>query len=184
MKLFPGLVVAAGAVLLAGCASTPTKVDTGQIRAATFDFVDGGVKPGPGYADNRGRVHGVIQDAITKNLAARGVKRVTTGADVTVAYLVILGNNVSTRAINDYFGYRDDVWALHEKAQAAYTSTGNPNSFEAGTLLIDIIENTGFKVRARNYATRQLLRNPSEDVQAARIQEVVDAVLRDVRIGP
>jgi hypothetical protein len=184
MKLFAGLVVAAGAVLSAGCSSTPTKVDTGHIRAATFNFVDGGVKPAPTYTDNRERVHALIQEAITKNLAARGVKRVTTSADVTVAYLVILGDNVSTRAINDYFGYRDDSWALHEKAQAAYRSTGNPNSFEAGTLLIDIIENKGFKVRARNYATRQLLRNPSEEARVARIRDVVDAVLRDVRIGP
>ena len=103
----------------------------------------------------------MIQEAITKNLAARGVKRVPAGGDVTVAYLVILGDNVSTRSINDYFGYSDDAWALHEKAQQAYTGTGNPNSFEAGTLLIDIIDNKGFKVRMRNYATRSAPPRPA-----------------------
>jgi hypothetical protein len=184
MKLFSRLVVAAGVLLLAGCASTPTKVDTGLIRAATFNFVDGGVKPAPADTDNREAVHAMIQAAIAKNLAARGVKRVITGGDVTVAYLVILGDNVTTRSINDYFGYSDDVWALHEKAHAAYTSTGNPNSFEAGTLLIDIIENKGYKVRARNYATRSLLRNVPENERAARIQDVVDSVLKNVQIGP
>jgi hypothetical protein len=184
MTLVTRLVLAAGIVWLAGCASTPTKVDTGPIRAATFNFVDGGVKPAPAYADNREAVHAMIQAAVTKNLAARGVKRVPSGGDVTVAYLVILGDNVSTRSINDYFGYRDDAWALHEKAQAAYTSTGNPNSFEAGTLLIDIVDNKSFKVRARNYATRSLLRNVPENERAARIQDVVDSVLKNVRIGP
>jgi hypothetical protein len=112
------------------------------------------------------------------------VKRVAAGGDVTVAYLVILGNNVSTRSINDYFGYRDDAWALHEEAQKAYNSTGNPNSFEAGTLLIDIVENQGYKVRLRNYATRPILRDVTTEARAARIQEVVDDVLKGARIGP
>ena len=141
MKLFRRLLFAVGALLLAGCASTPAKVDTGMIRAATFNFVDGGVKQPPAYADNREAVHAMIQAAIKKNLAAHGVKRVPSGGDVTVAYLVILGDNVSTRSINDYFGYSDDAWPLHEKAHAAYTGTGKPDSFEAGTLLIDIIDN-------------------------------------------
>jgi hypothetical protein len=178
------LLFAAVTLALVGCASTPTKVDTGPIRASTFNFVDGGMKPAPAYADNRDAVHAMIQDAITKNLAARGVTRVPSGGDLTVAYLVILGNNVSTRSINDYFGYRDDAWALHEKAQEAYTGSGNPNSFEAGTLLIDIIEAKGFKVRMRNYATRPILKDLPADARAARIQEVVDDILRDVRIGP
>jgi hypothetical protein len=178
------LIATAGALLLAGCASTPTKVDTGPIRARTFNFVDGGVKPAPTYADNREAVHAMIQEAITKNLATHGLARVPSGGDVTVAYLVILGNNVSTTSINDYFGYRDDAWALHEKAQEAYTSTKNPNSFEAGTLLVDIIEAKDFKVRMRNYATRPTLKNLPADAKAARIQDVVDEILRDVRIGP
>jgi len=178
------LLVATGALALVGCASTPVKVDTGPIRATTFNFVDGGLKPAPSYADNRDAVHAMIQEAITKNFAARGVTRVPSGGDVTVAYLVILGNNVSTRSINDYFGYRDDAWDLQEEAQKAYTSTGNPNSFEAGTLLIDIIEAKGFKVRMRNYATRPILRDLPADARAARIQEAVDEILKNVRIGP
>jgi hypothetical protein len=184
MKLFRRLLFAIGALLLAGCASTPAKVDTGRIRAATFNFVDGGVKQPPAYADNREAVHAMIQAAIKKNLAAQGVKRVPAGGDVTVAYLVILGDNVSTRSINDYFGYRDDAWPLHEKAHAAYTGTGKPDSFEAGTLLIDIIDNKSSKVRARNYVTRSLLRNVPENERAARIQDVVDTVLGKVVIGP
>ena len=98
---------------------------------------------------------------------------------------MILGNkNVSTVLINDDFGYRDDAGALHEKAQEAYTGTKNPNSFEAGTLLIDIIESKGFKVVKRNYATRPILRDLPVDARAARIQEVVDEIFRDVRIAP
>ena len=54
----------------------------------------------------------------------------------------------------------------------------------AGTLLIDIIDSKGFKVRMRNYATRPTIRNLPDDARAARIQEVVDEILRGVSIGP
>jgi hypothetical protein len=151
MTLLSRLIVGAIVITLAGCSSVPTKVDTGPIRARTFNF---------------------------------GVTRVATGGDVTVAYLVILGNNVSTVSINDYFGYRDDAWDLHENAQEAYTGTQNPSSFEAGTLLIDVIDSKGFNVRMRNYATRPTIRNLPADARAARIQEVVDEILRGVSTGP
>ena len=88
------------------------------------------------------------------------------------------------RAINDYCGHRDDAWALHKKAQEAYTGTKNPNAFEGGTLLVDIIEAKDFTVRMRNYATRPILKDRPADARTARIQEVVDEILRDVRIGP
>ena len=72
--------------------------------------------------------------------------------------------------------------ALHNKAQGAYTRSKNPNYFEAGTLVIDIIDSKSFKLLKRNYATRPTLKNLPADAKAARIQEVVDEILGDVRI--
>ena len=103
------------------------------------------------------------------------------GGDVIVAYLFIVGNNGSTEAVNTYFGDGRDASALEDKAQTAYTNSKNPNYFEAGTLLIDILDAKTFKVLKRSYVVRALLRNPSPDVQAERIQEAVDAVLKDAR---
>ena len=175
------LLLTASALALAGCSSTPTTVDRGPIRAQTFSFVDPGAKPSPAYADNRQAVHTVIQEAITKNLAARGVTRTAKGGDVTVGYLVIVGNNASTKSISDYFGYGEDAADLHEKAQSAYTASKNPNYFEAGTLVIDITDSRSFKLLKRGYASRSLLRNVPADVRATRIQEVVDEILGDLR---
>jgi hypothetical protein len=124
----------------------------------------------------------MVQAAITKNLAAKGITRVDAGGDITVGYLIIVGNNVSTTAINDYFSYGDDVAALHDKAQEAYASSKNPNYFEAGTLLIDITDSKSFKLLKRGYATRQLLRNVPDDTRAERIQEVVDQILSDLQV--
>jgi len=178
------LFLAAGALTLAGCSSTPSQVDHGSITAKTFSFVSRAARPAPTYSDNRQVAHTLIQEAITKNLAARGVTRTATGGDVTVGYLVVVGNNASSKSITDYFGYGSDAAELHEKAQDAYSGSKNPNYFEAGTLVIDITDSKDFKLLKRGYATRQVLRNLPADARAARIQEVVDRILSDVRFEP
>lgn len=177
------LTLAAGILALTGCSSTPTKVDRGPIQARTFSYVETGAKPEPGFADKRQFIHRLIQGAITKNLAGRGLSQVPTGGgDITVAYLIITGNNASTAAINDYFGYGEDEEALHLKAHKAYTGSKNPNYFEAGTLVIDIIDSKSFKLLKRGYATRPLLGNVPDDARAARLDEVVDEIFRDLRV--
>jgi len=171
------------ALLVAGCSSTPTKVDTGIIHAASFSFVAKSPGPVPDFADGREQIHAMIQDSISRNLAGKGLGKVASGGDVIIAYLVIVGNNASTEAISTYFGYGRHADALHDKAQEAYNNSKNPNYFEAGTLLIDIIDAKTFTLLKRSYVTRPLLRNPSTEVRAERIQEVVYAVLKDVHIA-
>jgi hypothetical protein len=182
VKLNPLLLLAAGALALAGCSSTPTKVDHGPISARTFSFVDTGTRPAPAFADNRQAVHAAIQDAITKHLATRGITKVAKGGDVTVAYLVIVGNNASTASISDYFGYDRDADGLQKKAQSAYTGSKNPNYFEAGTLVIDVIDAKTYKLLRRGYATRPVIRNLGADARAERIQGAVDEILRDLQV--
>jgi len=181
MKL-TSLVVSALAVWLAGCSSTPTQVNKGPIKAATFSFVAAS-QAEAGFADKRAAVHQLIQQAISQNLARKGLRQVETGGEVTVAYLVIVGNNASTESINTYFGYGRDSADLHEKAQSAYTGSKNPNYFEAGTLLIDLLDARTFKLLDRNYVTRPVLRDASTEVRAAHIQEAVDAALKNVQIA-
>jgi len=171
------------ALLVAGCSSTPTHVDKGPIHAETFSFVAKTPSMTPVYADGREHVHAMIQDAITRNLAAKGLSRVASGGDVTVAYLVIVGNNVSTELVNTYFGYGRDASGLHDKAQDRYTRSKNPNYFEAGTLLVDTIDARTYKLLKRSYVVRPLLRNPTEEARAERIHEAVNAVLKDVRLA-
>lgn len=183
MKYSSFLTLSLAALVIAGCRSTPTQVDTGPIKAATFSFVGGGSKAAPSFADDREQVHALIQQCITRNLASKGLQKVASGGDVTVAYLVIIGNNASTMAINDYFGYGRDTAALHDKAQAAYNKSKNPNYFEAGTLLVDVIDSRTFKLLKRAHVTRPVLHNVPADVRTTHIQEAVDAVLADLRIA-
>ena len=170
----------AAALAFTSCSSTPTNVSSGTIHARTFNFLNRKSKVAPDYADKTEAAHKMVQAAITKNLATRGVTRVASGGDVMVPYLIITGNNVSTTAISDYFGYNDDLIGLHERAQEAYTSQRNPNHFDAGTLLIDIVDGKSFKLLKRGYTTRALAGQPS----AGQIQGAVDQILRDAQIGP
>ena len=173
-----------GVLTLAGCSSTPSKVDHGSITAKTFNFVNRAARPAPTYSDNRQVAHTLIQEAITKNLADRGVTKVEAGGDLTVGYLLIVGNNASTASINEHFGYGPDAAELQDKAQKAYAGSKAPNYFEAGTLVIDLTDSQTFKLLKRGYASRPLLRDLSADARAARVQGVVDEILRDVRIAP
>ena len=176
--------VAAVMMVLAGCSSTPTHVDKGPLKARTFSFIGLGPRHVE-FAENRKEVHAMIQDAITKHLAAKGLAKVEEGGEVTVAYLVIVGNNALTASVDEYFGYGRDSSELKDKAHTAYTSKNkNPNYFEAGTLLIDIIDSQSYALLNRSFATQPLLREVPSDVKAAQIQEIVDAVLADLRVAP
>lgn len=183
MKSTLSLVVLAAGFALAGCSSTPSKVDSGAIQARSFNFVVRKGQPIPDYADKREVIHPMIQTAITKNLAGKGVNQVASNGDVTVGYLIIVGNNASTTSVNDYFGYGQEANALHEKAHDAYTGSKNPNYFEAGTLVIDVVDNKTFKLLKRSWTTRPILRNVPDDARAARLQEVVDEILKDLRVA-
>src|SRR5947209_8498244 len=159
-------------LLLAGCSSTPTHVDKGVIHASTFNFIRPTPRQaGAEFSELDHQVHGFIQDAITANLAERHVARVAQGGDITVAYLIIVGNNANTMAINDYFSYTEDGIELAEAAQKAYNKHPSQNYFEAGTLLVDIIDNHTQKVVMRNYVVRPLAPNVSAQERKDRIQQ-------------
>jgi hypothetical protein len=179
-----GILLCATLVLAAGCKSAPPKrVNSGPVRATTFNFISAGVKADAAEsADRREQVHKYIQDAITKNLSTKGVGPLPAGGDVIVAYLVIVGNNASTALMDKYFGYGRDAAGLQAEAQKAYTASQNPDRFEAGTLLVDVLDAKTYKLKYRSFVVRPTLRNPSAEVQAERIQEAVDEVLAGLKI--
>jgi hypothetical protein len=72
--------------------------------------------------------------------------------------------------------------SLIDKAHEAYTEGDQRNYFEAGTLLIDIIDSRTHKVLLRNYVTRPILQKPPVDARKARIQEAVNEALKGVRV--
>ncbi|MFO1460662.1 MAG: DUF4136 domain-containing protein [Verrucomicrobiota bacterium] len=181
---FLALLLGSGLLLgLVGC-STPGRVNTGTIHAHTFSFVPNSAGTTPPYADKREAIHRMIQDAITRDLGEHGLVRVDSGGDLVVGYLVIVGNNALTTAVDDYFNHTDDRIALQDRAHAAYTGGDVPYYYEAGTLVIDIRDAKTDKLLKRGYATQNLLRDIPEDARYGRIQSVVERILRDLKVSP
>ena len=158
-----------------------TRVDAGPIRAHTFAFVARDT-PAPRSPDDIEHVHAVIQEAIATNLEGKGLRRVEASPDVMVAYLVVIGDRTTTRAIDTYFGRGRLYGDLLNKAHEAYADADNPTNLEAGTLLIDVLDGRTAAVLWRNHVTRAVLQNPSPELRAAHIQDAVDEALRGLRV--
>ena len=181
---FAALSLSACLLAVIGCSSVKMRIDAGALHGETFAFLNTGPQTTSGYADNRAQIHEVFQDAITKALEAKGLRRVPQAGDITVAYLIIVGNNVETTALNSYFGYSSDATALVDKVHNEQTvKAGNRNYFEAGTLVIDLLDTKTSKVLQRRTVQAQVLRNLPPDARKARAQKFVDQALADVTIS-
>ena len=81
---------------MAGCSSTPTTVDTGAIRASSFTASSRAASnahdPG-GQWTNANNSMPSFKMPLPRISAGAGLSRPDSGGDVTVAYLVIVGNN-------------------------------------------------------------------------------------------
>jgi hypothetical protein len=184
MRSISGFVYVAAFLCLAGCSSVKTHVDTGPISARTFSFLNTGPRPAPASTDNRTQVHAMIHEAITKNLAAKGVSFVQSGGDITVAYLVIAGNNVATTSLNEYFGYGGDADQLVDKVHTEQAVKGKDRGyFEAGTLVIDLINPKTSKLLKRCSINAPILRNLPADARQSRVQGIVDQALADLKVA-
>jgi hypothetical protein len=170
-------------IALTACSSVSMRVDKGRVTASTFSFLNTG-RETPSYAEDRKEAHAMVQQALIKNLAAKGVSYVQTGGDVTVAYLIVVGNNAATTSLNSYFGYTEDSEAFVNKVHAEQTEK-NPNRgyFEAGTLVIDFLDPKTSKLLQRRSIQAQVLRNLPAETRTARVQEIVDQALKDVTIS-
>jgi len=177
------LFVLSFSLLVSGCASTPTRVNSGTVKAKTFSFVNIGQQSKTPNVESRKRVNSAIQETIKQNLESRGLTHTAERGDVTVAYLVIIGDNVSTTAIRDYFGYGRDYQDLQEKAHKAVAiDNKNPIFFEAGTLLIDLIDSQTQKLLFRNYTSRELFKDLPETTRMANLKNSVDLILKPLRL--
>jgi hypothetical protein len=169
-----------GVFLGAGCSSVKTEVNEAPIRARSFSFVATGNRPAPTYAEDRQQAHVVVQEAIVSSLSRRGLTYVKSGGDVTVAYLIIIGNNVSTTALDTYFGYSDDSSALLSKQHKNETGSERRGYYEAGTLVIDFVDPKTSKLLQRRTIQAEMLRNLPMEQRTARVQGLIEKELNTI----
>ena len=183
-KRIPLLACVFLALILVGCSSVQTHVDKGAINARTFSFINTGNRQTPNYAETSRQAHALVQQALINNLSPKGIAHAERGGDVTVAYLIIVGNNAATASLNDYFGYTDDSAALVHKVHDAETGTDKDRSyFEAGTLVIDFVDPKTSKLLQRRSIQAPVLRNLPMEQRSARVQTVVDQALANLPVS-
>jgi len=175
---------AAGLLTISGCSSFKTNVDNGPVRASTFSYMTPGSALASQRATEYASLHSMVQDAITRNLAAKGLNPLPAGGDITVAYLIIVDNNGVTTALDEYFDAIGDAADLVDKVHSAEGSNSAArNTFGAGTLVIDLIDSRSSKLLWRNTIQRDILRNPTVEVRAARLQETVQTSLQRLTVS-
>jgi hypothetical protein len=188
LPLWPGLSLLSAiglAVFVAGCSSVKSHVDEGRISARTFSFLNTASRQTPNYAEDSKQAHAMVQQAIINNLAGKGITNLPSGGDITVAYLIIVGNNISTTSLNEYFGYTEDSMAMVQEVHKKQTaSQGNRGYFEAGTLVIDFLSPATSKVLQRRSIEAPILRNLPTEQRTERVQTIVNQALSDLPIAP
>ena len=182
--LRPTALALTAVLAFAGCSSTPPlQVDKGPIPAGTFNFVNNKATAMAAQDERRQAVHGMIQEAITENLTARGFKKVNGQAEVAVAYLVVVGNGAATVTFDDYFGLGRDGQEIGAKAHEAQSKviTG-VNYSEAGLLIIDLLDPATSKLLKRTSVVRPVLRNAPAEIRKEHIEQAVTEALQSLQV--
>lgn len=127
---------------------------------------------------DRKKVNDVIQKAMAAEFTAKGIAVNDGQADLIAAYLIVLQNNAATTTINDYFGSGRNADAIAMAAHEAWVNKGNRvDSFEAGTLVVDLIDAKTNKLVYRNYSRRDIHDNLPESQRRQRVNQMVAEAL-------
>jgi hypothetical protein len=122
--------------------------------------------------------HRMIQKSLASNFRANDIQVTSGSADLIVAYLVLVQNNYSTIALDDYFGYGRDSDAIVDKAQTlGVVESSRPDSFESGTLVVDVIDAKTSELVYRGHATRDIYKSNSESARQTAINAAVTEAL-------
>jgi hypothetical protein len=177
--------VALTAILaLAGCSSTPPlQVDAGPVRVGSFNFVNSKASAQAARDERRQAVHGMIQAAIAENLTARGFQRTPGRGDITVAYLVVVGNGAATAVFDDYFGLGREGGEIGAAVHERQSGLGGPNYSEAGTLVIDLLDSNTLKLLKRATVVRPVLRNAPAEIRKEHLEQAVADALQGLQVS-
>jgi len=137
---------AVSALALAGCAATLT-VDSYADRAADFTrYRTFGWGPGEQLAtgdprlDNNPFFHGRVQAQVEKQLAAKGLEQATSETpDLTIHYHTSITQEIQAGTADRRYGYCEGDGC-------------DPYVYEAGTLLIDLVDTRSNRVVWRGWA--------------------------------
>lgn len=136
-------------------------------------------KPQPfAAADPSAELNLRIQQSIAKEFEAHGLAVAAGDADLVIAYLVILQDNVMTTRLDDYYGYGQDAADIMDEAhKRGVVQNSRREAFARGAIVIDLVDAKSGRLVYRDYAVRDVWANVSEEDRQARIEEAVRQAL-------
>lgn len=163
-------------VIVSGCTSVPMPKGSSK-GYASVRFV---APNQPVAEDNTPRfieANRMIKSAITDQMESHGLQVVDQNADLIIAYLIILQDNVSTSYCNQYYGYQDFMeivdLAFKEGLKQHY-----PEKVEKRAIVIDLIDAKTYKLVYRDYALSGSIADLSEENREKAIHAVVANALQ------
>ncbi len=132
----------------------------------------------PTFAAPDDQANHAIQSALASTFRSHGFEVRSDNADLAVAYLILVQDNVSTTLINDYFGFGRSAMEIADLAHERGVLRNHcADSYKAGTVVIDIIDTKTGKLVYRDYATRDITGELSDAQLKARADSAVRQAL-------
>ncbi|MBK1792104.1 DUF4136 domain-containing protein [Persicirhabdus sediminis] len=178
MKFAKSLSLLLVAILFSSCANKVDMPKGNSKGYSSMRFVK--QKPGskPSYADQSEKVNQMIQSSIKEQFASHGLATDSPNADLTVGYMLVLQDNASTTSEDDHFGYGRDAEEIVDAAHMeGVIKSERPDYFEAGAIVIDVLDSKTNELVYRSFATRDLLTNPSTSQRKKAISGAVNEAL-------
>ena len=123
-------------------------------------------------------IHGLIQNSLRRQFAAKGLAYGSANADLVVAYLVIYQEPGMTTSYEDYFGYGRSADAIQDRAHVrGVVESKRPDYFRRAGIVIDLIDSRTNKLVYRDFAAGDVVRGASGATRAARIDAAVAQAL-------
>lgn len=156
---------------IAGCSSVP--MPKGNSKAySSARFIVPNKAIGQDSTPRFVEANSMIKAAIVSQLEQHGVKVVKTDADLLIAHLIILQDNICTSYSNQYFGYQDFTGLLDLAHKEGMKGTFAEH-VEKRALVIDLIDAKTSKLVYRDYVVGRTLSN----LPAAERQAQIDAAV-------
>lgn len=165
----------ASILMIAGCSSieTPKGSSTGYKSYRLYKEMPSGTTA---FANREDEVHSLLQNEINAVFKAKGLEEADQDAELIVAYLVLVQNNAVSTGIDDYYTNSGSEIVQYAHKQVTIKKD-MPKSFEAGTLIIDVIDANDRKLIYRDYSSKEILPELSLAERNQRAKDAVDEAL-------
>jgi hypothetical protein len=171
-KLSSLLSLCIGIILLSGCSTTKIDLPKGNSEGYTsFRMYEHPSSHILDLSNPEDRANAWLQEALKSEFEANGLKESKDNAELIVAYLLVVQDTAVSTAISDY--YMSSGSDILSEAHRRMEKKNMPGGFEAGSIVVDIVDTNTGDLIYRNYASRQILPGLTDKERKTRIDQAV-----------